>query len=222
MGDDQDHSPRRRRRALLLLAGLVVVLAAGAGVYAIGVAAGDDSEQVSGLEGQLRSANDEVATLKADGEDLQSENAELNRTIDDLRLDPDEYAGVLQGILVPFAADFQKLSPMFDRASGTGETKRLLKTAERELDTAISDLNEINPPAEVTDPHDRILAAFNDLSVRFGDTSEALISGSKAEVRSAARDLQDAGRDFQRQLDRAAARLRGLGIDPGPGVGAPV
>ena len=128
---------------------------------------------------------------------------------------------MLRRVLVPFGIEFQKLQPRFEQAKGKAETKRLLATAQMELDAAISDLNEINPPEEVTDPHDRILAAFNDLAVRFGDVNDALSNGSKQEVRSTALDLEDAGMDFQRELLRADKELRELGIDPGEGPGTP-
>jgi hypothetical protein len=130
-------------------------------------------------------------------------------------LSNEEYAQEAQAILVEFGTNFQELGTEISNSKDTEEFSELVDEAEEEIQGAIDDFSELQPPADAQEGHDQTLSALENFSSNLTDVSEAAESGDKQALQEAAQALQEAAVDFQTELTSAAESFQEAGIDLG-------
>jgi len=130
-------------------------------------------------------------------------------------LSNEEYAEQAQTILLTFGTSFQELGTEISSSKNPEEFSQLVDEAEAEIQTAIDDFSELQPPADAQEGHDQTLSALENFSSKLTDVSEAADSGDEQALQEAAQALQQAGLDFQSELTQAASSLQEAGIELG-------
>jgi len=130
-------------------------------------------------------------------------------------LSNEEYAQEAQQILVEFGTNFQQLGTQISSAKTPEEFGDLVDQAEDEIQSAIDDFSELQPPADAQQGHDQTLSALENFSSKLTDVSDAADSGDNQALQEAAQALQKAAIDFQTELTQAAQSFQDAGIDLG-------
>jgi hypothetical protein len=130
-------------------------------------------------------------------------------------LSNEEYAQEAQEILIEFGTNFQELGTQISDAKDRQEFADLVDEAEAEIQGAIDDFSELQPPADAQEGHDQTLSAFENFSSKLTDVSEAAESGDAQALQEAAQALQQAAVDFQTELTQADESFQEAGIDIG-------
>lgn len=112
--------------------------------------------------------------------------------------------------LTDFGSDFEDAFAQLGSLSGVGspeEAAGLLAEAEMLTRDAASDLGAIEPPSDVTDPHERLVVALGSLADTFAEGADAAAAGDAgrlaeltstppaaiADLEAAAQEIEDAG-----------------------------
>jgi hypothetical protein len=138
---------------------------------------------------------------------------------DETSADDGDYAAGLTQVLSEFGTSFQTLGTKLQGVKDEGALASGIDDLEAQIQTTISDLEDLDPPAEAQEGQDDIIAAFEAFSQKLTDVSDAVDSGDASAAKSSAQDLQDAASTFQQDFSAGIAKIAQAGVDVGSGTG---
>jgi hypothetical protein len=156
-----------------------------------------------------------LIALAGCGGDDSTDATEATDATSSEALSNEEYAEEAQAILIEFGTNFQELGTQISNSKNPEEFGNLVDEAEDEIQGAIDDFSELQPPEDAQEGHDQVIAAFENFSSKLTDVSEAAESGDEQALQESAQALQEAAVDFQTELTQAAESFQEAGIDLG-------
>lgn len=125
-------------------------------------------------------------------------------------LSEDEYREEIEAVVPPLLQDLQAVSGEASQqttpegvAEGLGETETV-------LDTGVTDLEEIEPPEELSEPHDRLVAAVAAFEQATADAREGAESG---DIQAIAPEYVTAATEFQTELAEVGQEFEDAGVE---------
>jgi hypothetical protein len=130
-------------------------------------------------------------------------------------LSNEEYQGEVEGVLEPLGEELQRIGTETTMQTSPEEVAGGLGEAEDTLDTGITDLEEIEPPGDLEEPHDRLIGAFESFRDATTEAREAAEENDQeallSEYPAAATEFQSEVADIAQEFEEA-----GLELDPQP------
>lgn len=111
-----------------------------------------------------------------------------------------EYAQQVSDVLAPLG---QQLSDLGSGLSGSADPKQIddaVVQAQGDLDSAIADLEAIDPPSDVTQVNDDLIAALSAFNDELADVHAAATKNDLGELKKQALQLPQAAADLQKKL----------------------
>ena len=129
-------------------------------------------------------------------------------------LSADAYETEIQGILQTFGeesvaigGELQSATSADDLAAGVGELDTLTQTA-------VDDLNAIEPPEDAADAHETLTTALEGYLEDTGSLVEVVDSGDDQAIQAAGVEFQEAAVEVQSDIAEALQQLEDAGIEP--------
>lgn len=132
-------------------------------------------------------------------------------------LSEDEYRTEVEGVLTPLGEGLQEIGNETSNQTTPEGVADGLAQAEDELETAITDLQAIQPPENLQEPHERLIAALEDFQQATADAREGAESG---DVQAIATDYVQAATDFQTELAQVVQDFQDAGLEIQPQSGS--
>lgn len=128
-------------------------------------------------------------------------------------LSDDEYRTEVEGVLTPLGEGLQQIgTETSDQTTPEGVADGLSE-AEGVLQTGIEDLQAIQPPENLQEPHDRMIAALEAFEQATAEAREGAESG---DVQAIATDYVQAATDFQAELTEVVQDFQDAGLELQP------
>ena len=130
-------------------------------------------------------------------------------------LSEDEYREEVEGVLAPLGEDLQAIGAETSSQTTPEGVAEGLGEAETALETGATDLEEIDPPDELQEPHDNLVTAVSDFEQATADAREGAESG---DLEAVATEYVTAATDFQQDVTEVVQEFEdaGLEIEPQP------
>ena len=145
------------------------------------------------------------------GDDSESDTAAApEETTESAALSDEEYQTEVEGVLTPLGEDLQRIGSETSSQTTPEGVAQGLGDAEEVLQTGIDDLEAIQPPENLQEPHDRMIAAIEDFQAATTTAREGAESG---DIQSIATDYVQAATDFQTELMAVIQDFEDAGLD---------
>lgn len=132
-------------------------------------------------------------------------------------LSSEEYATEIEGILRTFGEESITLGTELSGATSPEELRSGVDDLSALTQTAVDDLNAIEPPEEAGEAHETLTSALEGYLEDIETLSEAVQSDDPQAAQQAALDFQEAAVEVQSDLSEAATQLQDAGIEaPAP------
>jgi hypothetical protein len=127
-------------------------------------------------------------------------------------LSEEDYASEIEGILTTFGEESVSLGTELSSATSPDELRSGVGDLEDLTQTAVDDLNAIEPPEEAAEGHETLTGALEGYLSDIQDLGSAVQGDDPEAAQQAALDFQKAAVDVQSQLSEAASQLEDAGI----------
>jgi hypothetical protein len=134
-------------------------------------------------------------------------------------LSSEDYATEIEGILTAFGEESISLGTELSSAATPEDLQSGVADLEEITQTAVDDLNAIEPPEEAAEGHDTLVGALEGYLSDIQSLADAVETDDPEAAQEAALEFQEAAVDVQSELADAASQLQEAGIAP-PGGGA--
>ncbi len=112
-----------------------------------------------------------------------------------------EYAQQVHDVLAPLGQQLTDLGASLSSSTDPQQIDKGVQQAQGDLDGAIGDLEAIDPPSDVTQINDDLIAALSDFNDELADVHAAASKGDLAELQKQALQLPDAAKQLQTKLN---------------------
>jgi hypothetical protein len=130
-------------------------------------------------------------------------------------LSEEDYRTEVEGVLTPLGEELQTIGTETSGQTTPEGVAQGLADTEEALQTGIDDLGAIEPPEELQEPHDRMIAALEDFRQA---TTEAREGAESGDLQAVATDYVTAATDFQQELQAVLEDFQAAGLDVAPGA----
>jgi len=130
-----------------------------------------------------------------------------------------DYAQELTSIISEFGTSFQTLGTSLQSASDQEAIASGIDELEAQIGTTIDDLIALEAPPEAQEGQDQMVAAFEGLSAKLTDVSDAVDSGDEEASQAAAQELQAAAATFQTDFSKGLSAIAESGVQVNPTAG---
>lgn len=155
-----------------------------------------------------------VALLAGCGDDDESDTS-AETTEESAALSEDEYRTEVEGVLTPLGEELQTIGSDTSTQTTPEGVADGLADAEAALETGITDLEAIQPPENLQEPHDRMIAALRQFQEATATAREGAESG---DIQAIATDYVQAATDFQAELTEVVQDFQDAGLEIEPGA----
>ena len=130
-------------------------------------------------------------------------------------LSEDEYREEVEGVLTPLGDELQTIGGETSSQTTPEGVADGLGQAEDVLATGVEDLEEIEPPDDLQEPHDGLVTALADFEEATASAREGAESG---DLEAVATEYVTAATDFQQELSDVVQEFEdaGLELEPQP------
>lgn len=128
-------------------------------------------------------------------------------------LSEDEYKEEVEGVLTPLSEELQTIGSETSTQTTPEVVADGLGDAEAALQTGVEDLEGIEPPEDLQEPHDSLVTAVADFEQATGDAREGAESG---DLEAVATEYVTAATDFQQELTDVVQEFQDAGLDIEP------
>jgi len=125
--------------------------------------------------------------------------------------DKEDYAKEVESVLEPLGTELQSLGTELSAATDEAGLVDGLNSAESEIDSAVSELEEIDVPDGVEQVNEDLITAIGGFGDELAKVREAAESGNAAQLQTLALALPEVADDFQAEL----SRIQDAAIDAG-------
>ena len=132
---------------------------------------------------------------------------------DDGSLSVDEYGDEVASIMQPLQESFATLQTEAPTVTSGEELAAVVSDAEDSVDQALSELDGMEPPDEVADAHDEMVASLESLKGPLSATREAAESGDQQAALAEAQNFFQAAVNFRDKSHELAQELQDAGAD---------
>lgn len=127
-------------------------------------------------------------------------------------LSDEAYAAEIEDVLTTFGEESITLGTELSSAATPEDLRSGVSDLEALTQTAVDDLNAIEPPEAAAEGHETLTGALEGYLSDIGDLSEAVESDDPQAAQEAALQFQEAAVDVQSELADAASQLEEAGI----------
>jgi hypothetical protein len=124
-----------------------------------------------------------------------------------------DYAAEIEDVLTTFGEESITLGTELSSATTPDELRSGVSDLEALTQTAVDDLNAIEPPEAAAEGHETLTGALEGYLSDIGDLAEAVESDDPDAAQEAALQFQEAAVDVQSELAKAASQLEDAGIE---------
>jgi hypothetical protein len=130
-------------------------------------------------------------------------------------LSEDEYREEVEGVLTPLGDELQTIGTETSSQTTPEGVAEGLGEAEAVLETGVGDLEEIEPPDDLQDPHDALVTAVSDFEQA---TADARTRAEEGDLEAVATEYVTAATDFQQDVTEVVQQFEdaGLELEPQP------
>lgn len=128
-------------------------------------------------------------------------------------LSEEEYRTEVEGVLAPLGEDLQAIGTDTSSQTTPEGVAEGLGEAEDALETGVTDLEEIDPPDDLQEPHDSLVTAVSDFEQATADAREGAESG---DLEAVATEYVTAATDFQQDVTEVVQEFQDAGLDIQP------
>ena len=128
-------------------------------------------------------------------------------------LSGDDYATEIESVLTTFGEESISLGTELSSATTPDELRSGVDDLQALTQTAVDDLNAIEPPEEAAEGHETLTGALEGYLSDIEDLASAVESDDPKAAQKAAQQFQEAAVDVQSQLAEAASQLEEAGIE---------
>lgn len=129
-------------------------------------------------------------------------------------LSEEEYATEIEDVLTTFGEESISLGTELSGATTPDELRSGVGDLQALTETAVEDLNDIEPPEEAAEGHETLTAALEGYLSDIETLASAVEGDDPKAAQEAALAFQEAAVDVQSQLAEAATQLEDAGIEP--------
>lgn len=129
-------------------------------------------------------------------------------------LSEDEYATEVGDILTTFGEESISLGTEMSSATTPEELQTGVDDLQSLTQTAVDDLNEIEPPEDAAEGHETLTGALEGYLGDINTLADAVDTDDPKAAQDAALEFQQAAVDVQSELAEAASQLEDAGINP--------
>jgi hypothetical protein len=148
-----------------------------------------------------------------DESDTSAENGET--TEETAALSEDEYRTEVESVLTPLGEDLQRIGTDTSSQTTPEGVASGLGDAEEALQGGIEDLEAIQPPENLQEPHDRMIAALQEFEQATATAREGAESG---DIQAVATEYVEAATNFQTELLEVVQDFQDAGLEIEPGA----
>lgn len=136
-------------------------------------------------------------------------------------LSEDEYREEVEGVLTPLGEELQTIGTETSSQTTPEGIAEGLGEAQGALETGVGDLEEIEPPDDLQEPHDRLVASLSDFEQATAEALEGAESADSAdspELQEVATEYVTAATEFQQEVTEVVQEFEdaGLELEPQP------
>ncbi len=113
-----------------------------------------------------------------------------------------DYAKQVEGVLQPLGQELTSLGSSLSASTDPKQIESGVKQAEDSINSAIGDLEALNPPSDVTKINDDLIAALSDFNSQLEDVRSAAAKSDLSELQKQALQLPDAAQQLQSRLSQ--------------------
>lgn len=130
-------------------------------------------------------------------------------------LSEEEYQDEVEGVLTPLGDELQTIGTETSRQTTPEGVAEGLGEAEAALETGVADLEEIEPPDNLQEPHDALVDAVSTFEQA---TADARTGAEEGELEAVATEYVTAATDFQQEVTEVVQQFEdaGLELEPQP------
>jgi hypothetical protein len=127
--------------------------------------------------------------------------------------DSGDYASQVDAALATFNKNYSSLGKKAANPSSADDYLSTVNSLQDEIDSVVSDLNDIDPPAEAADFQDQLVSAFEDLSAGLDPVIKATEDKDQQALLSAAGDFAKASTTFATESIKLGQEAQKQGFD---------
>jgi hypothetical protein len=124
-----------------------------------------------------------------------------------------EYREEVEGVLTPLGEELQTIGTDTTSQTTPEGVADGLGDAEAALETGVGDLEEIEPPDELQEPHDSLVTVLSDFEEATAGAREGAESG---DLEAVGTEYVTAATDFQQQLTEVVQEFQDAGLELQP------
>ncbi len=128
-------------------------------------------------------------------------------------LSEDEYREEVEGVLTPLGEELQTIGSETSSQTTAEGVADGLGEAEGALETGVTDLEELEPPDDLQEPHDALVTAVSDFEEATASAREGAESG---DLEAVATEYVTAATDFQQELTDVVQQFQDAGLELQP------
>jgi hypothetical protein len=128
-------------------------------------------------------------------------------------LSEEDYATEVGDILTTFGEESISLGTELSSAATPEELQSGVADLEEITQTAVDDLNDIEPPSDASEGHDTLVGALEGYLSDIQSLADAVDTDDPKAAQDAALEFQEAAVDVQSELAEAASQLEDAGIE---------
>ena len=128
-------------------------------------------------------------------------------------LSEEDYATEIESVLTTFGEESISLGTELSSATTPDELRSGVSDLQALTETAVDDLNAIEPPEEAAEGHETLTGALEGYLSDIETLAGAVESDDPKAAQEAALDFQEAAVDVQSELAEAASQLEEAGIE---------
>jgi hypothetical protein len=130
-------------------------------------------------------------------------------------LSEDEYREEVEGVLTPLGDELQTIGTDTSTQTTPEGVAEGLGEAEGVLETGVADLEEIEPPDDLQEPHDALVEAVSTFEQA---TADARAGAEEGDLEAVATEYVTAATDFQQEVTDVVQQFEdsGLELEPQP------
>lgn len=125
-------------------------------------------------------------------------------------LSEEEYREEVEGVLTPLGEELTTIGTETSNQTTPEGVADGLGQAEEALETGVTDLEDIEPPSDLQEPHDRMVAAIETFEQ---ETQTAREGAEEGDLQAVATEYVTAATEFQSELAEVVQDFQDAGLD---------
>lgn len=130
-------------------------------------------------------------------------------------LSADEYSQKLEDVLTPLGSSLQQLGSEASASTSKDELGKAIQGGEDAVQSALDDLDGVEPPSEASDANDELKSALSDYEDSLQETDDVVANGSDQEIAAQVQQFKTDSATFVSTLAQIQQELDDAGVSVG-------